>query len=258
MQKLATLALGFLLFISPAYSNPELTTVAPDTITFIASEDVEEKTTEEIIEESMPAVVSVEVSHWGYNMFTDEISVVESLGAGFFINDKGHFITNAHVIETSFRTQDGLPDPIVTWEVDGATVTAKAELLAVDLINDIALLKLRDNQKSPHYLEFGSSEELKAGAKVIALGHPIGEMWSASDGIISAKERERREGADGLIQTTAPINPGNSGGPLINKEGKVIGMNVGIKTLSWFPVFSGLGYSIPSDTINKFLDKYRI
>ncbi len=268
MNKLVALLLGIAL-CAPAYSNPSLTTVAPENTIYIPviqngevvgsiTGPIEEaKTTEEIIEESMPAVVSVEMPHFVYNVWTGAISVGESLGSGFFINDKGHIITNAHVVDTAFVTQDGPPDAKITWQVDGSTVSAYAEILAVSEEDDVALLKLKDNQQSPAYLEFGSSADVRIGASTIVLGHPLREMWSASTGIISGKDR-KWGGKAKLLQTDAAVNFGNSGGPAIDSKGQVIGMTVGIKTNSWFGTFSGLGYIIPEKYINEFLDKYRI
>lgn len=265
MKKLVTLTLGIFLFGLPLNSETLNIETSTDMITpFVVAEEraysaTKEKTVIDVIETALPAVVSVEMDHWGYNPWSGELFVGKSIGTGFFINQKGHLITNAHVIETSFQTRTGTPDPVITWRTeDGIEVVTTAEVLAVDYKRDIALLKLRNSQSSPAYLEFGSSDDLKLGTSVIALGHPLGEKWSASTGIISGKNREWTYTDVTLLQTTAPINPGNSGGPLLDKDGKVIGMNVGIKTSSWDPVFTGLGYSIPEKIINEFLDKYRI
>lgn len=273
MKKLVALLLGLCLFAFPIYGEPSSVNkstapavVLPPLVIGVISiptpvKKPTEKSLEDVIEEAMKSVVSVEVTHLIYDMWTGDIETGESLGAGFFINDKGHLLTNVHVINSDFVTKGGVhPDPIIKWQVDGATVSAKAEILAIDKKMDVALLKLRDKQDSPTHLEFGSSKDIRIGASLIILGHPLREMWSASTGIVSAKDRKWGDKEDGtkLIQTDAAVNFGNSGGPVLDSEGQVIGMTVGLRTNAWFGTFSGLGYLIPEKDINDFLDKYRI
>lgn len=133
-------------------------------------------------------------------------------GTGFLITDDGYIVTNAHVL------------------VGGQSVTAitnelnmiSADFIGYDGTLDIALLKIPGEYKS---LKLGNSDTVQIGEKVIAIGNPLGLQFSVSQGIISGVHRDVINGLSAYIQTDAALNPGNSGGPLINQEGKVIGIN---------------------------------
>jgi len=164
-------------------------------------------------------------------------------GSGFVYDSEGRIITNHHVVE------DAVPGGITVTFIDG-TVT-DAELVGTDAYVDLAVIDV----DVPSYLlqpvKLGSSEDLLVGEQVIALGNPFGLADTMTAGIVSATGRQM--GAPGdyvivdVIQTDAAINFGNSGGPLLNMEGKVVGMNTAI--LSETGQFSGIGFAIPSDTI---------
>lgn len=133
-------------------------------------------------------------------------------GTGFIIHEEGYIVTNAHVLAGGSRVQ---------------AITSEQELIDTLFIGydadfDIALLKIPGNYK---VLDLGDSDDVKIGEKVIAIGNPLGLQFSVSQGIVSAIHRIGINGIEAYIQTDAPLNPGNSGGPLINKEGKVIGIN---------------------------------
>lgn len=133
-------------------------------------------------------------------------------GTGFLISNEGYIITNAHVLS-------------------GATfanaINSEREIMPMELIGydeelDIALLKISPQESS---LEFTLSDDVEVGEKVIAIGNPLGLSFSVSEGIVSAKNRPGINNIPAYIQTDAALNPGNSGGPLINTDGKVIGIN---------------------------------
>ena len=158
-------------------------------------------------------------------------------GTGFIISNEGYLVTNAHVLADS---SGNLVSSIqaITYKQG----TKNAEFIGVDRELDIALLKIVGDFNS---LEFEDSDNVQIGEKVIAIGNPLGLQFSVSEGIVSAVKREGINGLKIYIQTDAALNPGNSGGPLINKEGKVIGINN-------FKIGSGenLGFALESNYIS--------
>lgn len=165
-----------------------------------------------------------------------------SLGTGFVI-DKDLVMTNNHVvagadkIEVQFSDSDDL--------VPGELVGRDPEL-------DLALIRIKvTRQVKP--LEFGNSDSLQVGEYVVAVGNPFGQGHSVTHGIISAKGRVSPEVPLGrYLQTDAPINPGNSGGPLVNLDGKVIGINNAIDARA-----QGIGFAIPSNLIQTVLPQLK-
>ena len=151
-----------------------------------------------VIENSLQSVVTVK---------TDV-----SQGTGFLISSDGYFITNAHVLSGAR----------VVSAVDYEQNEISAEFIGYDSDFDIALLKLNGNYNE---LELGNSDDIQVGESVIAIGNPLGLQFSVSEGIISAINRAGPNEINAYLQTDAALNPGNSGGPLINKKGKVIGIN---------------------------------
>lgn len=138
-------------------------------------------------------------------------------GTGFIIDSSGYVVTNAHVLadENGFLAS-GIQ--AITSEQE----TKSAEFIGYDGNLDIALIKISGNYQE---VEFGNSNNVEVGEKVIAIGNPLGLDFSVSQGIVSAVHRTGSNDLDYYIQTDAALNPGNSGGPLIDIEGKVIGIN---------------------------------
>ncbi len=136
-----------------------------------------------------------------------------SQGSGFIIASEGYIVTNAHVMEGATVAS------IITY--DGKT--HRVSRIGENPTMDIILLKINDTGYS--LLELANSDNVQVGEKVIAIGNPLGLQFSVSEGIISAVHREGSNKIKAYIQTDAALNPGNSGGPLINKEGKVAGIN---------------------------------
>jgi serine protease Do len=133
-------------------------------------------------------------------------------GTGFIITKGGYIVTNAHVLENAGYAN------IYTYDNKKYSAT----LLGWNDILDIAVLKISG---SFYPLNFGDSNEVKIGEKVIAIGNPLGLSFTATEGIISAIDRKGINGFNAYFQTDAALNPGSSGGPLINTQGKVIGIN---------------------------------
>jgi S1-C subfamily serine protease len=129
----------------------------------------------------------------------------------------------------------------------------KAGLVGVSPAHDIAVLRIGVGFKRPPPVPVGTSEDLKVGQKVFAIGNPFGLDWTLTTGIISALDRSLPSDSgptiDHLIQTDAAINPGNSGGPLLDSAGRLIGINTAIFSPSG--ASAGIGFAVPVDTVNR-------
>ena len=153
-------------------------------------------------------------------------------GSGFIIDRSGYIVTNNHVVEGADNIKVILEDE----------TQHDAEIVGLDPVTDIALIKI-DLRKSLPSVELGSSADLRVGEWVAAIGSPFGLEHTVTAGIVSAKGRVIGSGPyDDFIQTDASINPGNSGGPLINMQGKVVGINTMIIAAG-----QGIGFAIPVD-----------
>lgn len=158
----------------------------------------------------------------------------QSLGSGFIISEDGYVLTNNHVVAGAEEIMVRLPD----------RSEMKAKLVGADPRSDVALLKIEGDGLPT--VKIGSSEELKAGEWVVAIGSPFGFDHTVTAGVVSAKGRSLpNESYVPFIQTDVAINPGNSGGPLFNLEGEVVGINSQIFTRSGG--FMGLSFAIPID-----------
>ena len=166
-------------------------------------------------------------------------------GSGFIINKDGYILTNNHVI--------GEADGIIVSLLDGREF--KATLIGSDPNSDVAVIKIKETPKDLPVAELGDSAAVEVGEWVLALGNPFGLSHSVTAGIISAKGRNSVGITDyeDFIQTDAAINPGNSGGPLVNLEGKVIGINTAIYSRSGG--YMGIGFAIPIDMVIKIKDQ---
>ncbi|WP_232379779.1 Do family serine endopeptidase [Polyangium fumosum] len=165
-----------------------------------------------------------------------------ALGTGFIIDAEGFIVTNAHVIEGADEVKVRLAD-----EREFA-----ADIVGRDPKLDLALLKLRGASGLPT-AALGSSEALRVGEHVLAVGNPFGLGHTVTLGIVSAKARSIGAGPyDDFIQTDASINPGNSGGPLFNWKGEVIGINTAIRAGA-----NGIGFATPVDALKDILPQLR-
>jgi serine protease Do len=160
------------------------------------------------------------------------------MGSGFIVDSKGIVVTNAHVVEGADRVKVHLADE---REFD-------AKVRGRDRRLDIAVLELEGAKDLP-VTSMGSSEGLRVGEYVVAVGNPFGLGHTVTMGIVSAKGRTIGAGPyDDFIQTDASINPGNSGGPLFNLNGQVVGINTAIN-----PNGKGIGFAIPADAVKDVL-----
>jgi S1-C subfamily serine protease len=173
-----------------------------------------------------------------------------ALGSGFIYDDNGHIVTNNHVVpDTSNNSK-----VVNVAFTDGNTYQAK--VVGRDPFTDIAVLELIGNFSDERLipLSITNSSTLQVGQQVIAIGNPFGLSGSMTTGIVSQMSRLLPNPDTGYsiantIQTSAVINPGNSGGPLLNMQGRVIGMNTAI--ISDTGTYSGVGFAIPSDDISR-------
>lgn len=167
-----------------------------------------------------------------------------ALGSGFVISEDGYVVTNNHVIEGA--------DEISIEFFSGQTLEAK--VVGKDPKTDIALLKVEADKPLP-YVTFGDSDTAKVGDWVIAVGNPLGQGFSVSAGIVSARNRALSGTYDDYIQTDAAINRGNSGGPLFDMDGKVIGVNTAILSPTGGSI--GIGFSMASNVVSKVVDQLK-
>jgi serine protease Do len=168
----------------------------------------------------------------------DQVIKRRALGTGFIVDSAGHVATNAHVVagasSVRVKLSDGRELP--------AVVRGSDERL------DVAVLELHGAKDLP-FVSLGSSDAVRVGDYVVAIGNPFGLGDTVTMGIVSAKGRELGAGPyDDFIQTDASINPGNSGGPLFNLKGQVIGINTAIN-----PAGQGIGFAIPIDSLKDVL-----
>jgi S1-C subfamily serine protease len=178
-------------------------------------------------------------------------------GSGFVLDGNGYIATNAHVVTTDQGDGTDTADQVYVEFIDGNRVPA--EIVGHDPNADVALLKIDPDGLSLTPLHLGESHTISVGEPVAAIGSPFGERQSLSIGVISALDRTIRsltqfEIGD-AIQTDAAINPGNSGGPLLDAEGRVIGINAQIKSQSGGG--EGVGFAVPVDAVRRSLRELR-
>ncbi len=158
-----------------------------------------------------------------------------SHGSGFFIDNHGYVLTNAHVVKGG--------DEIIVSTTEQKEY--RAELVGLDERTDVALLKINKNDTPA--AKIGDSDSIEVGNWVLAIGSPFGFDYTATKGIVSAVSRSLPDGTYvPFIQTDAAVNPGNSGGPLFNLKGEVIGINSQIYSRTG--TFNGLAFAIPINT----------
>jgi serine protease Do len=186
------------------------------------------------------------------------LSKQHSTGSGIVLTEDGYIVTNAHVVKGARRIQVRLPSASeaagrnVTMQPEGKLIDAK--LVGLDRDIDIAVVKI--DRKGLSFLPFGDSNRIHQGELVMAFGSPLGLESSVSMGVVSSVARALHpDDMMVYIQTDAPINPGNSGGPLVDIEGRVVGLNTFIFTQSGGS--EGIGFAVPSHTVRSVYDQIR-
>lgn len=184
-------------------------------------------------------------------------------GSGFVIDDKGEILTNYHVLAKALQKGSTKLKENATLKLKfGSGDKMSAQVAGVDQAYDLALLQLADPEKLPDDakpLELADSDNIQVGQKAIAIGNPFLLESTVTQGIVSAINREQAAKVSGVpisyIQTDAAINPGSSGGPLLNSQGRVIGVNDEI--LAPNGTFIGVGLAIPSNLVKANLDQLK-
>lgn len=204
----------------------------------------DEQATIALFEAARSSVVSITTAGRAVDPWTRSThEVPQGSGSGFVWDDRGHVVTNNHVIAgavgATVRLADGSAHP--------------ARLVGAAPAHDLAVLRIDAGAARPLPLAVGASADLRVGQSVFAIGNPFGLDWTLTTGIVSALERELPTGPGttirGLIQTDAAINPGNSGGPLLDSAGRLIGVNTAIVSPSG--TSAGIGFAVPVDTVNR-------
>lgn len=226
------------------------------------------KSLPDIVDTIMPSVVGVASTFeytpdyssmgwgWGFGMPQQaETQELRATGTGIVMSDDGYIITNAHVIYENEEYKCG--EAVEVSVVFSDETEHDAKIIAYDTETDLAVLKVNETGLIP--AEFGSSEDLRVGELVIAVGNPLGFdlFGSVTSGIVSAKNRkiDINEKSMTLIQTDAAINEGNSGGPLLNSAGQVIGINSAKMSSSYgSATVEGLGFAIPINDAKIIID----
>jgi len=167
-----------------------------------------------------------------------------ALGSGFVISEDGYVVTNNHVI-------DGADEILIEFF---SGVELPATVVGKDPNTDLALLKVESEEPLP-FVSFGDSDTARVGDWVLAVGNPLGQGFSVSAGIVSARNRALAGNYDDYIQTDAAINRGNSGGPLFNMDGDVVGVNTAILSPNGGSI--GIGFSMASNVVTRVIDQLK-
>jgi serine protease Do len=204
----------------------------------------------------------VQIVATGYGLTTEKqasdmalFEPQEAIGAGVILSSDGYIVTNAHVVQGARKIRVRLPG-LETPGADGSQPRGpvSAKLIGVDRQSDLAVLKIDANDLPA--LELADSDQLKQGQVVFAFGSPQGLENSVTMGVVSATARQvSDENPTTYIQTDAPINPGNSGGPLVDVDGRVVGIDTFI--LSESGGSEGLGFAIPSNVVRNIYDQIK-
>ena len=201
-----------------------------------------------VFKAASPSTVHITTLEVARNFFSlDVTQLPKGTGTGFLWDDKGHVVTNFHVIQGANAAHVTLADQS-TW---------KAVLVGAFPDRDLAVLRIDPPKDKIKPILVGTSKDLQVGQKVYAIGNPFGLDQTLTTGIISALNREiesvTQRPIRGVIQTDAAINPGNSGGPLLDSAGRLIGVNTAIYSVSGGS--AGIGFAIPVDEVNRVVPR---
>jgi S1-C subfamily serine protease len=250
---ISVLAAGFLATLAAMWSGElpaaqPAASAAPRTPMPRGPLDAEERATIDLFERARRSVVYIAPTQRVFDPWTrNPLQVPRGTGSGFVWDEAGHVVTNNHVIEGATGAQVRL--------ADGRSFDA--ELVGRSPDHDLAVLRIRTGTDRPPAVPIGTSDELRVGQKVFAVGNPFGLDWTLTTGIVSALNRELPTDSGvairDLIQTDAAINPGNSGGPLLDSAGRLIGVNTAIFSPSG--AYAGVGFAVPVDTVNRVVPR---
>ena len=229
-----------------------MASVASAQVPPISSRTTEEQKTIDFYKRINRAVVFITTRSYVIDPFTffDDIKPQEGTGSGTIIDaEQKLVVTNLHVVEGALQSGGSVEIMLASGE------SSKATLVGYDQENDIAVLKVSDKVRELVAVPFGDSSKLEIGQRVFAIGNPFGLYRSLTSGIVSSLDRTMKTGNGtalrDLIQTDAAINPGNSGGPLLDSDGRLIGINTAI--LSQSGSSAGIGFAVPINNIRRVL-----
>ncbi len=241
------LAIAFILVVlrSEPWGPARAADAQPHPITPRGDLGADEQAMIDLFERCSESVVYVNPFVRGYErtFFGIREVIEQGTGSGFIWDDRGHIVTNYHVVQDAAEIVVILPD----------NTPYKARRVGIYPDKDIAVLRISPPQKQLTPLAVGTSKDLRVGQKVLAIGNPFGLDFTLTTGVVSALNRQietfNNRKIDGVIQTDAAINPGNSGGPLLDSAGRLIGMTTSIVTRTGGG--TGIGFAVPVDTINR-------
>jgi S1-C subfamily serine protease len=195
----------------------------------------------EVYEAVSRAVVNITSRTYAYNWFRQPVPQ-QGTGSGFVYDAEGHVVTNYHVVENA--------EELLVTLADGSVY--EGDIVGEDPANDLAVIRIDARAALPPPLPVGDSDKLRVGQFVVAIGNPFGLDQTLTVGVISALGRVIQSPEDNgfigeAIQTDAAINPGNSGGPLLDLEGRVIGVNSQIISTSGSS--AGIGFAVSANTV---------
>jgi len=200
-----------------------------------------------IYRQAAPSVANIITRTVQYDFFLNPVPV-EGAGSGFVIDTAGHILTDYHVIEGASSIEVVL----------GNRMRFPARLVGGDERNDIALLEIKPGDRKLTPLVLGDAKKLQVGQRVLAIGNPFGFQSTLVTGVVSALGRTVRTGPntfiEDAIQTDAPINRGNSGGPMLDTQGRVVGINTAIYSPSGTSGITGIGFAIPINTARRVVN----
>lgn len=206
----------------------------------------DEQATVNIYRQASPAVANIVTRTVEYDFFFGAVPS-EGAGSGFVMDEKGHVLTNFHVVQGAQRIEVTLGD----------RSRFEARVIGGDARNDVAVLKIDPKGRKLPHLPLGDSNGLQVGQRVLAIGNPFGFQSTLTTGVVSALGRTVQTGEatfiDEAIQTDAAINRGNSGGPLLNSRGEVIGINTAIYTPTG--TTAGIGFALPVNTAKQIAEE---
>jgi len=208
----------------------------------------EERGNMAVFKGTSPSVVHITTLERAASLFSfDVMQVPRGTGTGFMWDERGHIVTNFHVVQGASGARVTLSDQSVH----------DASLVGVFADRDLAVLRIEAPRSKIRPIAIGRSADLQVGQKVYAIGNPFGLDQTLTTGIVSALNREiesvTRRPIRGAIQTDAAINPGNSGGPLLDSAGRLIGINTAIYSPSG--ASAGIGFAIPVDEVNRIVPR---
>ena len=208
----------------------------------------DERANIEVFERISPSVTYITNKRLQRDYFSFNVmEIPQGTGSGFLWDSNGHIVTNFHVVyeadEIEVRLQDGK--------------SYDADVVGADPDHDLVVLQINATNLNISPVMIGSSNDLRVGQKVLAIGNPFGLDSTLTTGVISALGRTiqsmTKRYIHDVIQTDAAINPGNSGGPLLDSFGRLIGVNTAI--ISPSGTYSGVGFAVPVDTVNRIVTK---